>query len=360
MQQLLKPAGELGVRALGGDRYELNISLPLDPDGRKAQECPDQECSPGYFKVRPGTGITTSHTQAYCPYCRRAAEPNDFATTEQQRYAKELIAREVQKNVTGALRDALGFGSKSSRTFGGGLLTMEVTLREPPLPHVRRPFEDEVRRDVTCPHCTLDQTVFGLAFWCADCGADIFLRHVAAEVAVTRQMLADIPRRRDLLGKRVAAKDLENCLEDAVSIFEAAMRALVLRGLKERGSAADEADRKLLRLGNAFQNIGRTRQHLADLFAVMVPAEGAWEVLTSAFEKRHPIAHNLGVVDRKYLERAQDAEKHGRELRITPSEIERMLTSLEEAIAFVHGAIFPQAPATLLAPECRDDVPQIR
>jgi hypothetical protein len=347
-RKLFRPGGELGVRDLGGDRYQMNIAVPKDADGRIARECPDSHCSPGYFKVTPGTGITVNHMRAYCPYCRHSAEPSDFATKEQQRYAKDLVVREAQKNLNGVLKDALGFGSNGKRTFGGGLISMEMTLKESPLVHVRRPFEDEVRRDVVCPHCTLDQTVFGLAVWCADCGDDIFLSHVDAEMAVTRQMVGDVQRRRELLGRRVAAKDLENCLEDGVSLFEAAMRALVRRGLKERGGSVEEVERQLAKLGNAFQNIARTRQQMADLFAVGVPEQGPWLMLAGAFEKRHPIAHNLGVVDRRYLERALAAERRGREVRITSDEIEHVLAAIRDALCFVHGALF--RPPVALGP----------
>lgn len=339
-RKLFRPGGEFGVRDLGGDRYQMNISLPKDDDGRLARECPDEACSPGYFKVTPGTGITDHQNQAFCPYCRSAAEPNDFGTKEQQRYAKDLVMREVQRNLNGVIKDTLGLGSNGRRKLGDGLISLEMSLKESPLPHVRRPFEDEVRRDVICPHCTLDQTVFGLAVWCADCGADIFLGHIDAEIAVTRQMLEDVQRRRELLGKRVAAKDLENCLEDGVSLFEAAMRALVRRGLKERGGSTDDVERRMSKLGNAFQNIDRMRQQMADLFAVSVPDDGPWQVLAAAFEKRHPIAHNLGVVDRKYLERAQAAERHGREVRITAADIEQMLLAISESISFAHSALF--------------------
>lgn len=339
-RKLFRPGGELGVRDLGGDRYRMNISLPKDGDGRMARECPNQKCSPGYFKVTPGTGITEQHTQAYCPYCRCSAEPNDFATQEQQRYAKDLVMREVQKNLNGVIKDALGLGANGRRKMGGGFLSIEMSLKESPLPHVRRPFEDEVRRDVVCPHCTLDQTVFGLAVWCADCGADIFLSHVEAEIAVTRQMLGDVQRRRESLGMRVAAKDLENCLEDGVSLFEAVMRALVRRGLAEKGDAEEDVEHQLSKLGNAFQNISRTRQQLADLFVVTVPEDGPWPILAAAFEKRHPITHNLGVVDRKYLERAQAAERHGREVRIAATEVEAMLVAIRDAVAFVHASLF--------------------
>jgi hypothetical protein len=55
-RKLFRPGGDFGVRELGGDRYQMNISLPKDGDGRLARECPDEACSPGYFKVTPGTG----------------------------------------------------------------------------------------------------------------------------------------------------------------------------------------------------------------------------------------------------------------------------------------------------------------
>lgn len=326
-RKLFQAGGPLGIRDLGNDQYRMNITIPKDADGRIARECPNTQCSPAYFKVTPGTGITGGQVVAYCPYCRHEAEPNDFATREQVRYAKDLAVREAHKGVDGLVKDALGLGPSGKRSFGDGLVSMTMTYKPGTLPTVRRPFEDEVRRDVVCPHCTLDHTVFGLATWCADCGEDIFLSHVRAELDVTRSMVGDIGRRREALGRRVAAKDLENCLEDAVSTFEAAMKAMTRRHLDVAGATLDEAETRLKKIGNAFQSVTRTR-------------EVAWEALNAAFEKRHPITHNLGVVDRKYLERAQSGDRHGRELRITPSEVEAMLGHVLNALAAVHTRLF--------------------
>lgn len=141
----------------------------------------------------------------------------------------------------------------------GGLISMELSYKPSSPRHVRHPFEDEVRRDVVCPNCTLNQTVFGLATWCADCGEDIFLTHVPAEIAVTRSMLQDVDRRQQTLGRRVAAKDLENCLEDAVSIFEASVKALVRRALAKIGDDPDAIDSQMKKIGNSFQSTERTK-----------------------------------------------------------------------------------------------------
>lgn len=330
--RIFRKGGPNRIKRLRGNQYSMTVSIPKDRDGRMARECPNGECSPGYFKVTPGTGITNGHVLAFCPYCRHEGEPNDFTTQEQLRYAKDLVLNEAQKGVQSMFQDALGLGPSGKRKMGGGFVSIEMSFKPGTLPPVRRPFEDEVRRDVVCPHCGLDQTVFGLATWCADCGEDIFMTHVAGELAVTRTMLGDVNRREEALGKRVMAKDLENCLEDAVSLFEAAVRAIVRRGLTERGLSTDDVDACFKRLGNAFQNVSRTRKHLTELFGFTIEDTPFWTQMGQVFEKRHPIAHNLGVVDRKYLERAQQAEREGREVRITSQEIDVLLKHVEEAV----------------------------
>ncbi len=185
--------------------------------------------------------------------------------------------------------------------------------------------------------------MFGLATWCADCGHDIFLSHVTGELKVVGDMVGDVDRRRELLGRRVAAKDLENCLEDAVSIFEAALKAMVRRGLHVRGASPDQIDLRLKKLGNAFQNIARTREQLAEIFGCAWPGDVPWETMAGMFEKRHPITHNLGVVDRKYLDRAESAEGHGREVRVAEDEVQALLTAVHGAITAVHALLFAGA-----------------
>lgn len=333
---LLKEGGEHQIQDLGNDQYNLMISIPADESGRMARECPGQECSPGYFKVTPGTGITGGQDVAYCPYCRHEAEPNDFSTQEQIRYAKEMALREAHKGVNNMIRDTLGLGSLGKKKISSGFLSMEMTYKPGTLPYVHRPLEDEVRRDVICPHCTLDQTVFGLATWCADCGEDIFMTHIEAELAVTHLMLEDVERRQDQLGKRVAAKDLENCLEDAVSIFEAATRAIVRRAMIIRGDSSELIEASFKKLGNAFQNIDKTQKELYSMFGKN-PLEGELaKKLKSAFEKRHPITHNLGVIDRKYMEQAKELEQEGREVRLTRDDVTEVLINVQLVISLMY------------------------
>ncbi|MEJ2347561.1 MAG: hypothetical protein P8090_19680 [Gammaproteobacteria bacterium] len=105
---LFKEGGPLGVKNLGNDQYRLSITIPKDQDGRIARECPNSECSPAYFKVTPGTGITDGQESAFCPYCRHAAEPTDFTTQEQIRYAQDMAIREAHGGIDEMVKDALG------------------------------------------------------------------------------------------------------------------------------------------------------------------------------------------------------------------------------------------------------------
>jgi hypothetical protein len=338
-KRLFREGGPHNVKGLGNDQYQMSITIPRDEDGRVTRECPNSLCSPAYFKVTPGTGITEEQNLAYCPYCKHEAEPNDFTTQEQIRYAKDIVFKEAQEGIDSMIKDALGLGASGKKKMRGGFISMEMSYKPGTPGHVRRPYEDEVRRDVVCPHCTLDQTVFGLATWCSDCGKDIFLTHVSEEIAVVQRMLRDVGRREQDLGKRVAAKDLGNCLEDAVSIFEASVKALVRRALTERGDYLSTVDTKMKKIGNSFQSTKRTKEQLLKLFGYSPTRSGLWERLGRCFEKRHPVTHNLGVVDRKYLERAQQAEREGREVRISEKEVAVLLEDIYSAISDIHHAL---------------------
>lgn len=340
---IFNEGGPYGVRRTGGDQYTFNILIPKDEHGRIARQCPDERCSPGYFKVKSGTGITGGQEVAFCPYCRHSAEPGDFKTEEQLRYAKDVVLREAHKGVQDMMGNALGLGPSGSKKLGGGFLSIEMTYKPGSLPQVRRPIEDEIRRDVVCPHCGLDHAVFGIAVWCADCGQDIFLTHVQTEFAVISAMLSDIDRRQTALGHRVAARDLENCLEDVVSIFEAVLKALVTRHLKEAG-ATEEGIQSFLKkkIKNAFQSIDRCVEILKtefdlDLFEGQSP--DACRLLKDTFERRHPITHNLGIVDKKYLERVLSGDQEGREVRVSKVEVEVAIPTVLQLIRFVHSRL---------------------
>ncbi|MEF8758753.1 MAG: hypothetical protein V5B36_03220 [Candidatus Accumulibacter sp. UW25] len=341
-ESFFREGGEMKTTRIGRDQYQMTVSIPPDAEGRIARECHAENCSPAYFKVKSGTGLIDQQN-AFCPYCHHEDEPQAFASSEQLRYAKDIVLREAHQGVARMLKNALGLDASGRKAITSGLISIEMSLKDSQKPHVFRPVEDEVRRDVVCPHCGLDQSVYGLATWCADCGKDIFLTHVEAECSVIRIILSDVDRRREALGPRIAARDIENCLEDTVSIFEAVLRILVRRHLVLQGTSILAIDKFFRKTGNAFQNLERSaeifKQELQISLLDCLTNEES-RMLGDAFNKRHPITHNLGVVDRKYLERALSAEDEGKEVLVSQEEVLAAVAISMKVFRSVHTGLF--------------------
>lgn len=58
MSKLLKLGGPHNARHLPGGDAQMSISVPADQGRRVARLCVVEDCSPGYFKVKLGTGLT--------------------------------------------------------------------------------------------------------------------------------------------------------------------------------------------------------------------------------------------------------------------------------------------------------------
>lgn len=343
---LLQEGGPYKIQKTGTDQYTMKIPIPNDSGGRVGRECPRPECSPGYFRVKLGTGITEGQQVAYCPYCQHEGEPDDFITVEQARYAKDLMMKEAQQGVENMIKDAFGIGSSGKKRLGGGLFSLELSYKPGSPPQVHPPHEDELQRVVVCPNCGLDHAVFGLAIWCPDCGCDIFMTHVEAEYEVVKTMLSDVDRRKMELGTRVGARDLENCMEDVVSIYEAVLKALLVRAFRERGKGEDEIQEILKKsVRNGFQNVNRSAEIIEKELDILLfdSSDAAMrEELSNSFEKRHPITHNLGVVDRKYIEKALSAEREGHEISITSAELRAAIDIALKVLGGLHARIISQ------------------
>jgi len=344
---IFKEGGPHKIKLSGRDEYTMSVRMPTDIDGLIGRECPDSSCSPGYFKVKLGTGITDGQVEAYCPYCRKADEPSGFMTKSQVEYAKDVVLREAGKGISEMFENALALGPSRKKQFGKGPISLEISYKPGHLPPARPPIEEGLRRDITCPKCGLEHAVFGLANWCPDCGSDIFLAHVGKEFEVVRNMLGDVERRHKQLGARVAVRDVENALEDIVSIFEAALRAMTRRHLKNSGMSDEDLEDVLRkRIGNKYQNVqlaAEVSEHELGVKLFEDYDNGEVETFRLTFEKRHPITHNLGVVDRKYLEKVRSGELEGRDVPVTVEEIESSMKFSSQVLQKLHSRLFTQS-----------------
>ncbi len=341
--KLFEEGGPHHIREMGGGRYEMRIAMPGDKDGMVGRECRSPGCAPAYFKVKPGTGIVQGQVSAFCPYCRHMAEPGEFLTEEQLKYMKGIAFQETHRGISRMIKDALGLGSSGRKTYGGGLISMEVSYKPGSTPYVRPPIEEELRRDIKCSHCGLEHAVFGLANWCPDCGADTFLLHVDKEFDVIKVMLSDVERRRVSFGARVAAHDIENALEDTVSVFEASIRTMIRRYLKGVGSSDEEVEDFIgKKVGNRLQTPALAETVIQEHFHFQLFADmstGDRETFVQVFQKRHPITHNLGIVDRKYVLRSSTDEQEGRDVRVSLAEVLKAIELSKGTVSRLHAGL---------------------
>ncbi len=350
-RDIFRTGGPHGIRRTGRNTYTISTPLPVNSDGRFSRQCPESTCSPGFFNLRSGTGLTGDDcTVCVCPYCGHRDDPQAFTTKNQEKFYESIIEREARQGMNRLAKAALGLDSFGRRRFGqrGGLFSVEVSYKSDPLPPLRRLADGPLRRDLTCGHCGLEHAVFGLATWCPDCGRDIFRAHLLAETETVKRVLADVAAREERLGGRVAARDTDNALEDTVSIFEGVLRLLTRRALLTRLPPA-EFDAALKKIGNGFQNLARAEQLVRDHLHVGLfdSVEGAAvERVGVLFESRHLITHNLGVIDSRFVEKAQPFAAVGREVLVRPADVEQALQFVESVVTSLHERLFPPPAAS--------------
>jgi hypothetical protein len=348
---VLKEGGPNRVKRVGTDEYEMRIPVPPDLEGMIGRECPDKSCSPGYFKMQ----ITADTPKdQFCPYCRYEGPASDFASSGQIDYATAVVGDEVIEGAFRYLSHALGVGPSGHRRFGSGAVSVEVSVPPPPRRPLRRPLEEELCRLIRCPVCGSEHKVFGLATWCPSCGNDVLLEHVHEELGVIERVLGALETRRTALGARVAARDVENGLEDLVSTFEAVLKHVTRRFLAGKGLTKEQVEDILSRrVRNSYQSIRQAREIFLsicefELFEGLQP--GAAEDLAAVFEKRHPITHNLGVIDRKYMDRAKSFASEGREILVTEIEVRQAMDVCEQVLGRAYRGVAitgPNAPRTI-------------
>ena len=298
---------------------QFSIPITADDDGYLGRECPVQDCL-GYFKITPGTGVK-GPAPCFCPYCGHKGESNTFFTQEQIEYAKSVVLRKVTDALHKDLK-SLEFEHKPQGLFGIGL-SLKVQ-RSAPLP-IRYYREKELETAITCDNCTLRYAIYGVFGWCSDCGV-----HNSLQILIKNLELA----RKELTLAATAEVDLANhltgdALENAVSAFD--------------GFGRELCQRKSVEI--RFQNLAAARRKAQDAFGfdfadTLRPDE--WDAACRAFQKRHLLAHKMGVIDDDYIQKANDAGAIlGRRIALNQAEVETSISLVEAMGRRLFAGVLP-------------------
>ena len=290
----------------------MSIAIQRDSDGSIGRECPSAECE-GYFKIVPGTGLQGGDLPCHCPYCGHTAQHDHFWTQDQIEYARSAALHQVGEAIHRDLK-SLEFSHKPRGAFGIGV-SMKVKRGRPiPIHHYR---EKRLETDVVCVNCTLRYSVYGVFAFCPDCGEHNSLQILEKSLDVVSKMI-------DLSGdieQELSEKLIENALEDCVSAFDGCGRELC-RVHASRALDAEKAQRV------SFQDLLGARKKVIAQFSVDLAtplAPGDWDEAANLFQKRHLVAHKLGVVDQDYVDKTGDAQAVvGRKVPIGASEVNQL------------------------------------
>jgi hypothetical protein len=292
---------------------QINISIPKDSEGYVGRECPTAACE-GYFKVKPGTGLTGKDLPCHCPYCGHVAPPTKFFTRDQIEFAKSVAFQELTKAFRHEMKK-MEFDIKPRGPFGIGI-SMKLKPGQPiPLKHYR---ERILETHVCCSNCTLDYSVYGIFAFCPDCGTHNSFQILQKNIDLVRKQLSLADAQEDDELKRHL---IEDALENCVSSFDGFARKAC------RIAAQDSADSS--QGGNlSFQNLPRATKRFAVLFKIDMTNSASvaeWKAAHIGFMRRHVLAHCSGVIDQQYLDETGESRNLlGRRVAVTPVDVEQL------------------------------------
>ena len=306
------------LRRLGSS---ISVAVPRDESRFTGRECPQPDCA-GYLKVEFGTGLRGEGLPCHCPYCGHTAGHDQFWTKGQVEYAKSVAIRRITDAIHKDLK-GLEFDHKPKGAFGLGFSLKVKRGRQPPVHYYREP---RLETEVVCAICTLRYSVYGVFAFCPDCGQHNSIQILRKSLEVVGKMLEMATREKSALAERL----IGNSLEDCVSAFDGFGRELCrIHASKARNRT--HAERM------SFQNLAGASRRLVELFGIdlstLVELE-EWRAAVVAFQKRHLIAHRMGVVDQNYVDKTGDSlAVVGRKIIVDADEVKRLLRTLDTLAA---------------------------
>jgi hypothetical protein len=307
------------MRNINGMGNQIKISLPKDENGLISRKCPNPSCG-GIFKIKPGTGLKGNNLPCHCPYCGHKTAMNKFNTPEQIEYAKSIA---VNKILNALGQDIQNWGRDLERSTRNSFLKMKVDYVSHPRP-IRYYREKQLETKLICDSCSLEYAIYGVFAFCPDCGSHNSFQILNKNLELIEKEIVFAGTTND---SDLSKKLIEDALENAVSSIDGFGRAITAAYSTK---ASEEEKAKEI----TFQNIEGARVRIQSLFAFDLARDISaddWRFIVRCCQKRHLLAHTMGVIDEDYIKKAQDPEAIlGRTIRISPDEVTMLVKLLRE------------------------------
>jgi len=308
---------------------EISVPLALDSNGYFGRECPQMDCKK-YFKVLPGTGLKgTDH--CICPYCGHKGSNQSFFTHDQverlrsaaMNTARDIILREFKK---------MEFDIKPRGPFGIGF-SMRIEDGAPYPLHIYS--EKDLQTQITCANCTLKYAVYGVFAYCPDCGEPNTLQIFHENIKVIHKALENAKT----ADPKLAQNLIENAFEDCVSTFDGFGRELC--NFHRDKSKSPDRIHKI-----NFQSLDSAKENFKVQFDIDLDRglnSEEWGIANISFQKRHVLAHKLGIIDEEYIRRSGDTKAIlSRKVSITSDDTLILIPIIEKLAGFMVDSLSSQ------------------
>jgi Zn ribbon nucleic-acid-binding protein len=308
-------------------------TMPTDAKGLVGRRCPRRECGK-YFKLKPGTGLK-GDVPCHCPYCGFRGDSDNFWTHDQKEYVKAVAMNHASQELHKMLKRC-EFDYKPSGGFGISV-SMEVTGSPQRFHHRYR--ERELETDVVCDRCTLVYAIYGAFAFCPDCALHNSLTILRKNLEIAEKLLSLAATQE----REVAEHLVGDALENIVSAFDGFGRE-ICRVAAPRATSPSAAE------DVRFQSLVGARRRLLKLFGfdlMLFVSNPDWDFACRCFQKRHLLAHKMGVIDEEYVQATKDpAAVVGRKVQIRPEEAKRLTDVISQLGEKLAAHLIPPPPAT--------------
>lgn len=346
---------------VGGTHSRMTLAMrpPSTPSGRIYRFSPNADAHPRHFVLGDVTSdfevteesrgrmkLEPRSQQTVCPYSGIIASDDSFWHPDDKKAAIDTIKQAALADMQAAVSDMLkGVASRSKN------LTYKPGARTPKPRLVFR--RADLLRELICDHCGRDYGVYAIALFCPDCGAPNLRLHFERERELVHAQV-EIAEAQGTGLEELAYRLLGNAHEDVLTAFEATLKTVYLYGIANR----PEGTPAVKPVGNDFQNLERAEKRFKDLaFDPFLSLEdGDLATLRLNIQKRHIIGHNLGVVDSKFAEHADEA-RLGETVVLVGDDIKRFAAICQSVVDLLDewlcGAPSPKIGETMIESTAR-------
>jgi hypothetical protein len=283
----------------------FSVKIKKDDEGYLGRECPKCE---KYFKIKLGTGIPDL-SNCYCPYCQHLGPQDHFWTKQQVEHARSVVLNQISEDLLKSMK------KMETKPKGNQLISIGITVKGMPIP-IAYYTEKELEERVECRNCTLQFAIYGAFGFCPDCAEHNSQQIVEANFDLIIKII-DLAKEAP---SDIKYKLIENGLEDCISAFD--------------GFARERCRERYPKL--SFQNITAAKQRLDESGINIADGLNAseWRFVVNQFQKRHLLAHRMGVVDEEYLlKTGSHPERLGKKVSITENDVLLLIQNLKVIVS---------------------------